>query len=410
MLTELQCKNAKPREKPYILSDGNSLYLEIHPNGGRYWRYKYRFLDKQKRCALGVYPETGLAEAREKLREARKLVSNGIDPNQNKREKKREAILEAQNTLEMVARLWHEKKAVGLSPRYANFMWSRIEKDILPKLGSRHINDIRPLEIIDALKRVEARGAHELARRLKQHFDEIYRYAVVHGYASHNPVKDFQSRDVLVKYRKGHFAAIDPSELPEFLKALHANKARSYRLTQLAVELMLLTFVRTGELIKSRWEEINLEEKVWIIPAERMKMRRPHIVPLSNRAVAILEEIKGLTGHREFVFPGQFNPRKTMSDNTILQAIAGMGYKGKMTGHGFRALAMSTLKERLGYRHEVIDVQLAHAKADKIQAAYDRAQFLDERKKMMQHWDDYLQALAEGKDTNVVSLGERKVG
>jgi len=389
-LTELECKNAKPRPKPYKLTDGLGMYLEVMPNGSRYWRLKYRHFGKEKRISLGVYPQTTLAEAREKRYEARKLMEKDVDPSLHRQETRRHAMEESQNTFEAVAKLWFAHKSKGLSTRYSTFMWGRLEKDILHTLGHRPINSIVPMDIIKALKRVEARGVHELARRLKQTCDEVFRYGVSHGLVKANPVRAFESRDVLVKYRKTHFAALEPKEIPEFLNAMNDPNVRMYPLTRSAMRLLMLTFVRTNELIGARWSEINLDDKIWIIPAERMKMRRPHLVPLSKQAAGILTELQPLTGHREFVFPGMSNPRKHMSNNTILQALAAMGYKGRMTGHGFRALAMSTIKERLGYRHEVIDLQLAHAKGDKIQAAYDRAQFIDERTAMMQAWADYL--------------------
>jgi integrase len=394
MLTDTACKNAKPQAKIYSLTDGDGMFLEIHPHGGRYWRIKYRFAGKQKRLALGVYPEVSLSEARDKRQAARKLLREGQDPAAKKQEAKRQVLMDAETTFKAVAKLWHEKKSQGVSERYAGFMWRRVEADIITVFGDKPIASITSLEIIQALQRVEARGAHELARRLKQSCDEIYRYAVVHGLASSNPVANFQSRDVLAKYRKGHFASIEPREIPAFLAALEGNEARLFRLTRLALKLLMLTFVRTNELINARWEEVDLKAKEWVIPAERMKMRRPHIVPLCKQTLAIFEELKNISGHREFVFPGQTNPRKSMSNNTILQALSILGYKGKMTGHGFRALAMSTIKEKLGYRHEVVDRQLAHAPKNKIDAAYDRAQFIEERRTMMQQWADYLDTAA----------------
>lgn len=391
MLTELQCKNAKPKEKAYPLADGEGMYLEIFPNGGKYWRMKYRYAGKQKKVAFGIYPDVPLFQAREKRMEAKKLLNQGIDPSMHKQEQKIRAVADAGNTFEGIAKMWFEHKSKNISKRYGDFMWSRIEKDILPSFGKKPIKAVTSLDIIQALKKVEARGVHELARRLKQSCDEIFRYAVSHGIAENNPVRNFDSRDVLVKYKKEHHACIEIEEIPDFLKALHSNNVRIYPLTRMAVELLMLTFVRTSELIDAQWNEINLKEKQWVIPAERMKMRRPHLVPLSIQALAILEELHKLSGHREFVFPSMIDARhKSMSNNTILQALTSMGYKGRMTGHGFRALAMSTIKERLGYRHEVVDLQLAHAKGNKIDAAYDRAKFLNDRRKMMQAWADYI--------------------
>lgn len=398
MLTDLQCKNAKPKAKAYILSDGQGMYLEITPSGGKLWRFKYQWDGKQKRMAMGSYPEISISDAREKRFEARAMVAKGIDPSEKKKEAKVARLTDNQNTFEAVAKLWYAKKSQELGQRYAEQTWNRIDKDLISQFGNRPISSIKALDIINALKKVEKRGVHELAHRLKQQCGEIFRYAVVHGITPHNPVADFETRDVLAKYKKGHFAAIEPHELPEFIKILKANKARLYRQTQISIELMLLLYVRTSELIKARWDEIDLENAQWMLPAERMKMKRPHLVPLSKQAIERLIELKEMHGHRDFVFPGIFNPKIHMSNGTILQALAGMGYKGRMTGHGFRALAMSTIKERLNYRHEVIDLQLAHAKANKIQAAYDRAKFLDERRKMMQDWADYLDSISpEGK-------------
>lgn len=390
-LTELQVKNAKPKEKAYKLTDGDGMYLEVSPRGGRYWRLKYRHLGKEKRLALGVYPEISLADARDRRFEARKLIANGIDPSTRKQEVKKAAIEEAAITLRSVYDKWVEKKRKGLSERYMGFMERRLEKDVLCFLGDEPINSITPKQIIAVLQAVEARKAHELARRLKQSLDEIYRYAVVHEYATRNPLSELKSKELFERQEKTHFAAIQPEEIPAFLKDLRGNKGRLYPLTQMAVELLMLTFVRTSELIEAKWAEIDWKNKQWLIPAARMKMRRDHIVPLSTQALAILERLKEISGNREYIFPGQVNPNNHMSNNTILQALASMGYKGRMTGHGFRALAMTTLKERLDYRHEVVDRQLAHAPKNKIDAAYDRAKFLKDRQKMMQDWADYLE-------------------
>lgn len=389
-LTELQVKNAKPKQKAYKLTDGEGMYLEVAPNGGRYWRLKYRHLGKEKRLALGVYPEISLADARDRRFEARKLVANGMDPSSHKQEVKKAAIEAAAITLESVYQQWLKKKRNGLSERYMGFMERRIEKDILSMLGHEPISGITPKQIISVLQAVEARGAHELARRLKQSLDEIFRHGRTHQLTANNPMIDIKSRDLFERQEKGHFAAIQPDEIPAFLKALRSNKGRLYPLTQMAVELLMLTFVRTSELIEARWEEIDWKHKQWLIPAARMKMRRDHIVPLSTQALAILEQLKEISGNRDYIFPGQVNPKNHMSNNTILQALASMGYKGKMTGHGFRALAMTTLKERLDYRHEVVDRQLAHAQKNKIDAAYDRAKFLKDRQLMMQDWADFL--------------------
>src|ERR1700733_197820 len=250
------------------------------------------------------------------------------------------------------------------------------------------IAHIKPLELLQALRKMEDRGAHELTRRALQYCGQVFRYAIVTERAERDITADL--RGALRPFKRGHYAAIEADDLPEFLEALERNDARLFPQTRAATRLLLLTFVRTSELIGATWSEFKLEESEWIIPAERMKMRRPHVVPLSGKSVAILRELKAHTGYGAWVFPNQIDSRRHMSNATVLGALKRLGYKGRMTGHGFRALAMSTIKEKLGYRHEVVDRQLAHAPRSKVDAAYDRALFLADRRKMMQDWADYL--------------------
>lgn len=399
MLTELQCKNAKPKEKPYLLTDGRGLYLQVEPTGAKYWRFKYRYLGKQKRMAFGVYPEVSIAKAREKLQAARELLLDDQDPAEHKKAARRQLIAETEATFAKVADLWYQHKKTRIVEKHAKATWQRIEANLIksyePKaaLGAIPISKITAADIIRALKVVESRGVYDLARRLKQNCGEIFEFALVNGLVSANPAA-FKSDNFLSKYEKGHLAAIEPDRIPDLLRDIQQNKARMYRPTAIALELMMLTFVRTTELIEARWAEIEWERKEWLIPAERMKMRRPHVVPLCTHALALLRELQTFTGNREHLFPNRNDPQRAMSNNTILQALYSMGYKRDMTGHGFRALAMTTIKEKLGYRHEVIDLQLAHAKKDKIQAAYDRTTFIEERHVMMQAWGDYLESEA----------------
>jgi integrase len=393
-LTEIKCRTFKPTGKPCKLTDAHGLYLHVMPNGKKYWRLKYRYSGKEKVLALGVYPEVSLAEAREKRQKARKLLESGADPSFAKQDEKRVAAQNAGNTFEMVAREWHERQKARWTLRHARDILHRLEMDVFPDLGKRPIADITAPHVLDVLRQIEKRGAHEIAKRAMQTSGQVFRYAIVTGRAERNPAADLKGALEPVKH--GHFAALGADELPAFLQVLAKNDARLYVQTRFAIQLMMLTFVRTSELIGVRWTEFDLENSQWVIPAERMKMRKPHIVPLSKQAVAILEELKKLTGQWEWVFPNKPRPRKHMSNNTILVALKRLGYKGRMTGHGFRALAMSTIKEKLGYRHEVVDRQLAHAPRNKIDAAYDRAAFLDDRRKMMQEWADYLDAAASG--------------
>lgn len=389
-LTDKECRNALAKPKAYKKSDMHGLYLQVMPNGSKYWRVKYRIFGKEKSLALGVYPEVMLGEAREKLAAARKLIANHQDPSLEKRKEKQIAALSAEMTFERVAREWHEIRKSKWSDAYANEILYRLEKDVFPDLGLMTITDITPKVLLASIKKVESRGAREIAHRLLQTCGQIFRYAVATGRTDRNPGTDLKG--ALQPVRHQHFAALEGKDLPEFIRVLEKNEARLYQPTRHAIKLIMLTFVRTNELINATWEEFDFEKAQWSIPAARMKMRRPHIVPLSRQVLEILQAQKELTGAWQWVFPNQVRPMKSMSNCTILNAIKRMGYKGRMTGHGFRAVAMSTIKEELGYRHEVVDRQLAHAPRNKVDAAYDRAQFLPERKKMMQEWADYIDA------------------
>lgn len=394
-LTDKACKNAKPREKAYRLTDAQGLYLQVMPNGSRYWRLKYHFADKEKCLALGVYPEVSLIEARDKKADARRLLASGKDPSVDRKEQKYSINAHATNTFEVVAREWHERnKERWATTNFRNQVMRRLENDVFPQIGKLPIASIRPIQVLKMLQKIEDRGAHEVARRAQQYCSQIFRYAVITERTERDPTVDLKR--VLRPAKSGHYATIEADEIPEFLQALHKNEARLFAPTRRAIQLLMLTFVRTSELIKAKWEEFDLDNKQWLIPAERMKMRRPHIVPLSNQTCDLLREQFTQTGKWHWVFPNQAHPQKHMSNMTILKALERMGYKGRMTGHGFRALAMSAIKEKLDYRHEVVDRQLAHAHKNQVDAAYDRAQFLSERRKMMQEWADYLDKIVTG--------------
>lgn len=391
-LTDVKCRTQKPSDRAVKLADGGGLYLEVMPNGSKFWRQKYRYNGKEKRLSHGKYPLISLSEAREKREEAKRLLSGGYDPAIEKRLAKVSANENHGNTFEAIALEWHADKKSEWSDKYANTIMNRLETDIFPAIGKLPIKEINAPILIQMLKEIEARGVYELTRRANQYCSQILRYAVMHGKAERDFTYDI--RGALKSRKVKHHAAIDSRELPEFIKALNANDARMYKPTKLAVELMMLTFVRTSELIQMRWEEIDWAGEEWVVPAERMKMSKPHIVPLSSRSLEILTEMQRINGNREFVFASHVKPKQPMSNNTILKALERMGYKGRMTGHGFRALALTTLQEKLGYSHEVADCQLAHAKKHSLGAAYDRAQFLDQRRKMMQDWADYLEGLS----------------
>ena len=401
-LTDIQPRTAKAKDKPYKLTDGGGLYLLINTDGAKYWRMDYRFASHRRTLAFGKYPQVSLADARQKRTAARKLIDEGIDPGEAKKEKARATSEKASQTFEKLAREWHTNRLATWRESTARDTIRRLEIDIFPEIGALPIGDITHQQFIAALRKIERRGAVEVAHRVKATCARIFSYANQQGIENKKPAADM--RDVLLPAPAGHFAAIGPDELPAFLAAMHKNNARLYLPTRIAINLMLLLFVRTSELIETPWSEIELEKGEWIIPWQRMKRgkltvnpdKTDHHVCMPRQAVELLRELHALTGNNKFVFPNQRDPSKPMSNGAILMALKRMGYQNRMTGHGFRALAMSTIKEQLGYRHEVVDRQLAHAQKDKVAAAYDRAQFLDERKKMMQHWADYLDAVAAG--------------
>ncbi|PCI57113.1 MAG: integrase [Alphaproteobacteria bacterium] len=387
-LSAIQVKNAKPKDRDYKLFDGEGLFLLVKKSGKKSWRLKYYFLGAEKLIVIGPYPIVSLQEARDARLKARKLIHGGIDPVAHRIETKDHAIRNADNTFQAIAYEWYENRKDMWTPRYADNVIKRLEEDIFPYIGKLPIKDIEPPLLLDVIRKIEKRGALDLARRQLQKCGEIFRYGIAIGRAVRDPSADI--KEALKPSKKDHFAALDVSELPEFLKAIENNDARLYRSTRNALRLMLLTFVRTSELINARWEEINFDRKEWVIPAERMKMRKVHIVPLSKQAIALLKDQKEIAGEWPLVFPSSVRPAQSISNNTILGAIKRLGYKGRMTGHGFRALAMSAIKQELGYRHEVVDRQLAHAPRNKIDQAYDRAQFLDERRVMMQDWSNFV--------------------
>lgn len=373
------------------LFDGKGLFLELHKNGGKYWRYKFRYLGKEKLMSLGVYPETSLAEAREKHRQAHKDVANGLNPVSLKRDDIRQKKQEAKNTFEAIGKDWLEYKKTEWSE--ANYIQTkkRLEKDIFSVIGKTPIKEITHQDLIDLSKSIQARGANELAKRSIQMSKHIFQYAIINQLTDKNIAEDLKGF-VKTPPTKS-YASIDPKDLPDFLMAIDKHKARMHRQSKIALELMMLTFVRTSELIKAEWDEIDLENKTWLIPEERMKMKVPHIVPLSDQAISLIEELRGLHRNNHWVFPSRTRSMNHMSNNTILMAIRRMGYGGIMTGHGFRALAMTTLMERLNYKYEVADAQLAHGKKGSVRKAYDRTKFLDQRKIMMQDWADYIDGI-----------------
>lgn len=392
-LTNLACKNAKASEKPLKLSDSGGLFLHVMPNGSKYWRMKYRFQGKEKLLALGVYPETSLDEAREQRNRAKKLLAEGKDPSDIKKQEKLMVQATYDNSFEKVAREWHDTKKDSWTKHYSDTLIKRLEADIFPPLGSRPIADITARELLEVIRRIESRGAVDIAKRALQTCGQIFRFAVIAGYAERDPSGDLKG--VLKTVKSKSYAYLTEDELPEYVAKLEAYDG--HPLTLLALKLLLLTFVRSGELRGARWEEVNFDKAEWRIPAERMKMREQHVVPLSTQALTLLRQIQNHSGNREHLFPNQHHPKGFMSENTLLYALYRMGYHSRATAHGFRSTASTILNEN-GFRADVIERQLAHSERNNVRAAYNHAEYLPERKTMMQWWSDYVsEATKSGK-------------
>lgn len=394
MLTDIKVKNAKPKEKQYKLTDGLGLYLLVTPQGGKLWRFKYYFNKKEKVRAFGAYPEITLADARERRDAARKQVANDIDPGEVYKAQKKATLAVTENTFEIVAREWHERFKQRWTKVHADTTIRRIELNVFPWLGTRPIGEIKAPELLAVLRRIESRGAQETAHRVKTICGQIFRFAVATGRAERDPASDLKG--ALPPAPKTHLAAVtDPKEAAELLRVMDGYQGSF--VTRCALRLAPLVFVRPGELRHAQWSEINLETAEWNIPAERMKMKQAHLVPLSRQAVEILRELKPLTVNSRYVFPSVRSSARPMSNNAILAALRRMGYsKDEMTGHGFRAMARTILDEVLQVRPEFIEHQLAHAVRDPNGRAYNRTAHLEERKKMMQLWSDYLDGLKAG--------------
>lgn len=393
-LTDVKVKTAKPKDKPYKLADGGGMYLLINANGSKYWRMKYRFAGKEKMLSIGVYPDVSLADAREKRSEARKILSAGGDPGEVKKEEKIAQQMSQKNTFEAIAREWHQTKADRWSLRYREEIIDTFEKDIFPHTGRRPIVDIKPMDWLEILRRLEKRGALEKMRKVRQRCNEVYRYAIVTGRAEYNPVSDLAT--ALATPKKTHFLFLTVEELPHFLKDL-AGYTGSI-ITKTATQIIMLTGVRTQELRFARWEDIDFEKKLWEIPAEVMKMKRPHIVPLSEQVIALFAQLEPISRHHPLVFIGRNDPRKPISKESINQVIELLGYKGRLTGHGFRH-TMSTILHEQGFNSALIETQLAHVDKNAIRGTYNHAQYLDGRREMMQWYADYIVELSTGKVT-----------
>lgn len=396
-LTELALKALKPQETIYRKADSGGLCIEVTPFGSKLWRWRYYYRGKAQMLALGKYPAVSLAMARSKRDEARSLLEAGKHPTREKKAQKLRAMHAADNTFEKVARSWLELKQAGMNEKYRTQCLKRMEQHVFPVIGDLPISEITIPDVVRVVEKIGSRGTIETAKRMKQLISQTFRYAAQRGLCQHNPAADL--RDILPSTPDVHHACIPPAELPILLRDIESYEGD--KLIQLAIKFLALTFVRTGELIGAKWEEIDWNREEWHIPKERMKMKRPHIVPLSREAISLLQEIKVITEGKPFIFYSSRSKSRHISNGAILMALRRMGYKGRMTGHGFRSLASTILNER-GYNPDWIERQLAHEDDDKVRSAYNRAEYLLERKKMMQDYAGILRAMESSDSKNKV--------
>ena len=383
--------------------DGRGLYLEVTPAGGRYWRMKYRHGGKEKRLAFGVYPEVSLKQARELCEASRKVKERGEDPGEVKKAAKSQAVQEARTTFEAVARDWLEHMAGKWTTETRERITAAFEADVFAKIGARPMAQMKPREVSEVVKSIEARGASDTAGRIFQRIRAVFAHAAVHELIPSNPMLDLKASALLKPRQVRHRAALEDKELPAYLSKLDAYEGDPT--TRQALRLLILTAVRPGELRGARWAEVDTEAAEWRIPAERMKMRAAHVVPLSTQALEVLAQMRALSGTDELVFPSPYYPGKPLSENTLNSALARMGYKGIATAHGMRAL-FSTVANECGHDPDVIERQLAHKERNEVRAAYHRATYMEARATLLQWWADYLDGRRGGK---VVKLG-RKAG
>ena len=395
-LTNTAIANAKPKKKQFRLTDGDGLYLLVMPSGGKYWRLDYTLHDKRKTLAIGKFPAMKLKTAREERERARELITGGIDPVQYRKSAKSLDTQKAANSFEALSTEWFTMMVKTWTHGHSRTVKSRLSRNILPWIGPRPITEITAPEILTVLRRIENKGTCETAHRCKIIISQVFRYAIATGAAERDPSADL--RGALAPTRKKPMAAItDPDKAGALMRAIRGYQGDV--ITRCALRLSALCFCRPGEIRHAEWSEINWIKQEWLIPAEKMKMRRDHTVPLADQAIKVLQEIHPLTGEEKYIFPSLRTGARPMSNNTILGALRRMGFtKEEMTPHGFRSMA-STLLHENGFPHEIIELQLAHARRDQVSAAYDRSRRLPDRKKMIQWWADYLDELENGKNT-----------
>jgi len=398
-LSDIAIRKAQPADKQYKLTDGEGLYLLVTPKGGKYWRFDYRFDGKRKTYAMGTYPDVPLKLARDRKLDARKLLADGIDPNEMKKANKRARLDAAANSFEVVAREWLIKYSANWTTDHKERITRRLEKDVFPYIGNKPIEQIQAPELLTVVRRVEGRGALDTAHRVLQNCGQIFRYAVATGRGTQDPSGALKGALPPVK-QKHHASITDSKKIGGLLRAIDDYEGQF--VTKCALKFVPYCFVRPTELRHAEWREFDLELGEWRIPAEKMKMREQHIVPLSKQAVEILKELQQLTGMGKYVFPSVRTSKRPMSENTVNAALRRMGFtKDEMTGHGFRSMASTLLNEQ-GWNKDAIERQLAHGERDNVRAAYNYAEYLPERRKMMQSWADFLDGLKNG--AQVISI------
>ncbi|MBK0415896.1 tyrosine-type recombinase/integrase [Chromobacterium haemolyticum] len=393
-LTDAAIKNAKPREdgKHLKLTDGQGLSLWIMPTGAKYWRLKYRINGKEKLLALGVYPEVSLKEARLKRDDARKQIADGEDPASIRKMDKVIKLAAASNTFEAIALEWHQRESHEWSVAHSERVLSAMKSHIFPYIGDRPISEIRPLELLEVLRKVESAGNIDTTKRLRQRCSAVFRLAILTGRCDNDPAAPLT--DALKSQQSTPRKALMREDIPGFLEAL--EKYDGNLQTKLMMKLMLLTFTRVGEMAMARWEEIDFDKALWTIPPEHRKLPEkskktapPHLVPLSKQALDVLRQLYAISGGREHIFPNRNSPRRPMSPETLRRALHRMGFRGKADVHGFRSTASTILNEE-GFNPDAIERQLSHIETNKVRATYNRAQYMEERRKMMQWWANKL--------------------
>lgn len=394
-LTDTAVRNAKPAEKAVKMFDGGGLYLEVAPSGGKWWRLKYRVDGKEKRLSLGTYPDVGLKEARERRDQARKMLVQGVDPSEARKSEKAAKVAARLCTFEAVALAWMDKKASKWSEGTHEAVRASLVNHVFPKIGRLAVSRVKPADVRVAVQAIEAAGARDTAGRVFQRIRAVYRYAVSEELTDTDPTSSIKPDEIFKRHVVKHRAALSERETPQFLRLLKEYQGEPA--TKSALQLLVLTAVRPGELRGARWEEFDRERALWRIPAERMKMKTEHLVPLSSQALELLASIRPAEDAKGPLFPSPYYPGKPISDGTLNSALSRMGYKGIATAHGFRTL-FSTCANEAGWNSDVIEKQLAHEERDSVRKAYNRADWLRDRQKLMQWWGEHLAKLARGAD------------